>query len=105
MLVYRTIEEKVFWEFDSIIMQNMCHNLLLFCTQTWPSLHVTKNHLLKFKRPGSGEGSWYGFVTRRYPGDMYTGKHNFPIFRKPKKVDSKVDKGIAKLKEKNKEKG
>ena len=23
MLVYRTIAEKVFWEFDSIIMQNM----------------------------------------------------------------------------------
>ena len=46
MLVYRTIEEKVFWEFDSIIMQNMCHNLLLFCTQTWPSHHVIENHLL-----------------------------------------------------------
>ena len=40
MLVYRTVEEKVFREFDSIIMQNMCHNLLLFCTQTWPSHHV-----------------------------------------------------------------
>ena len=45
MLVYRTIEEKVFWEFDSIIMQNMCRNLLLFCTQTWPSHHVIENHL------------------------------------------------------------
>ena len=49
MLVYRTIEENVFWEFDSIIMQNMCHNLLLFCTQTWPSHHVIENHLLKIK--------------------------------------------------------
>ena len=40
MLVYRTVEEKVLRQFDSIIMQNMCHNLLLFCTQTWPSHHV-----------------------------------------------------------------
>ena len=44
MLVYRTIE-KVFWEFDSIIMQNTSHNLLLFCPPTWPSHHVTANHL------------------------------------------------------------
>ena len=35
MLVYRTIEKKVFWEFDSIMMQNMSHNLLLFCAPTW----------------------------------------------------------------------
>ena len=40
MFVYRTIEKTVFWEFDSIIMQNMSHNLLLFCTQTWPSPRV-----------------------------------------------------------------
>ena len=46
MFVYRTIEKKVFREFDSIIMQNMSHNLLLFCTQTWPSHHVIENHLL-----------------------------------------------------------
>ena len=45
MLVYRRIEENVFWEFDSIIMQNMSHNLLLFCTQTWPPHHVIENHL------------------------------------------------------------
>ena len=37
--------EKVFWEFDSIIMQNTSHNLLLFCPPTWPSHHVTENHL------------------------------------------------------------
>ena len=45
MLVYRTIEKKVFWEFDSIIMQNMSYNLLLFCTPTWPTSHVIENHL------------------------------------------------------------
>ena len=45
MLVYRTIEKKVFREIDSIIMQNMSHNLLLFCTQTWPSRHEIQNHL------------------------------------------------------------
>ena len=45
MFVYRTIEKKVFREFDSIVMQNMSHNLLLFCTQTWQSHHVIENHL------------------------------------------------------------
>ena len=45
MLVYRTIEKKVFWQFDSIIMQNMSHNLLLFCAPTWPSRHASENHL------------------------------------------------------------
>ena len=43
MFVYRTIEKTVFWEFHSIIMQNMSHNLLLFCTQTWPSPHVVES--------------------------------------------------------------
>ena len=37
--------EKVFWEFDSIMIQNMSHNLLLFCAPTWPSHHVIENHL------------------------------------------------------------
>ena len=45
MLVHRTKEKKVFQEFDSIIMQNMSHNLLLFCVSTWPSYPVTENHL------------------------------------------------------------
>ena len=46
MLVHRTIiEKKVFWEFDSIIMQSMRHNLLLFCTPTSPTYHVIENHL------------------------------------------------------------
>ena len=40
MLVHRTIEKKVSWEFDSIIIQNMSHNLL---TPTWPSYHVIEN--------------------------------------------------------------
>ena len=43
MLVYRTIANIVFWEFDSIIMQNVSDNLRLFCTQTWPSHHVSEN--------------------------------------------------------------
>ena len=43
MLVYRTIAKKVFWEFDSIIMQNLSDILPLFCTPTWPSHHVSEN--------------------------------------------------------------
>ena len=46
MLVHRTKEKKAFWEFDSVIAQNMSHNLLLFCAPTWPCYHVTENHLL-----------------------------------------------------------
>ena len=46
MLVHRTKEKKVFWEFDSVIVQNMSHNLLLFCAPTWPCYHVIENHLL-----------------------------------------------------------
>ena len=38
--MHTTIEKKVFWEFDSIIMQNMSHNLVLFYASTWPSDHV-----------------------------------------------------------------
>ena len=42
ILVHRTIERIFFFgggggEFDSIVMQNMSHNLLLFCVPTWPS--------------------------------------------------------------------
>ena len=37
---YRTIAKKVFWEFDSIIMQNLSDILPLFCTPTWSSHHV-----------------------------------------------------------------
>ena len=32
MLVYRTIAEKVFWDFDSIIVQKLRDILPLFCT-------------------------------------------------------------------------
>ena len=42
MLVYRTMAKKqVFWEFDSIIMQNLNDILLLFCTPTCPPNHVS----------------------------------------------------------------
>ena len=41
--MYRTIAEIVFWEFDSIIMQNLSDILPLFCTPTWPSHHVSEN--------------------------------------------------------------
>ena len=43
MLVNRTIVKKIFWEFDSIIMQNLSDILPLFCTPTWPSHHVSEN--------------------------------------------------------------
>ena len=43
MLVYRTIVKKVFWKFDSIIMQNLSDILPLFCTPTWLSHHVSEN--------------------------------------------------------------
>ena len=43
MFVYRTIQKKAFWEFDSIIMQNVTDILLLFCTPTWSSYHVSVN--------------------------------------------------------------
>ena len=33
MLVYRTMVEEVFWEFGSIIMQNLSDILPLFCTR------------------------------------------------------------------------
>ena len=41
MLVYRTMAKRVFREFDFIIMQNLKDILLLFCTPTWPSHHVS----------------------------------------------------------------
>ena len=43
MLVYRTIAKKFFWEFDSIIMQNLSDILPLFFIPTWPSYHVSEN--------------------------------------------------------------
>ena len=46
MLVYRAIAKKVFWEFDSIIMQNLSESLPLFCTPRWPSHHVSENQEL-----------------------------------------------------------
>ena len=42
MLVYRTIAKKIFWEFDSIITQNLSDILPLFCTPTWPSHYVSE---------------------------------------------------------------
>ena len=48
--VNKTKEKKVFWEFVSIIMQNTSHNILLFCTPTWPSYHVIENHLFLASR-------------------------------------------------------
>ena len=46
LLVYRTKEKRVFAVFDLISMQNISHNLLLFCATTWSSYHVIENHLL-----------------------------------------------------------
>ena len=33
----------VFWDFDSIIVQNLSDILPLFCTLTWPFHHVSDN--------------------------------------------------------------
>ena len=44
--MYRTIAKTVFWEFDSIVMQNLSDILPLFCTPTWPSHHVSENQEL-----------------------------------------------------------
>ena len=41
MLVERTIAKKVFWEFDSIIMQNLSYNFSIVLAPTWPSYHVS----------------------------------------------------------------
>ena len=41
--MYRTITQKVFWQNDAIIMQNLSDILPLFCTPTWPSYHVSEN--------------------------------------------------------------
>ena len=48
MLVYGTITNKVYWEFDSIVMQNLSDILPSFCTPTWPSHHVSENQELSF---------------------------------------------------------
>ena len=42
-LMYITIAKNFFWEFDSIILQNLSHILPLFCTPTWRSHHVSEN--------------------------------------------------------------
>ena len=47
MLVYRTIAKIVFWDFDSIIVQNFSGILPLFCTPAWPSHHVSENQEFK----------------------------------------------------------
>ena len=43
MLMCRVIVKNVFWEFDSIMMQNLSDILLLFCSPTWPSHYVSEN--------------------------------------------------------------
>ena len=70
MLVYRTIAKKVFWNFDSIIMQNLRDISPLFCTPTWPSHHVRENQEYKWeksKADQTGKGIYVLF---------------YPIFRK-----------------------
>ena len=46
MCVYQTKAKKDFWEFDSIIMQNLGDILPLFCSPTLPSHHVSENQEL-----------------------------------------------------------
>ena len=38
--------KKVFWDFDSIIMQNLSDILPMFCIPTWPFHHVSENQEL-----------------------------------------------------------
>ena len=84
MLVHRTTEKKVFWEFDSIIMQSMSHDLLFFCAPTWPSHHMIERNVgclapspcrPNLRRPNltlTLDLSW-GDVTW---GDKAMGRHN-----------------------------
>ena len=44
--MYQTKAKKDFWEFDSIIMQNLGDILPLFCSPTLPSHHVSENQEL-----------------------------------------------------------
>ena len=57
VLVYRTIAKKVFWEFDSIIMQNLSDILLLFCAPICPPHHVSANQELGILRNEDGNGN------------------------------------------------
>ena len=61
MLVYRIIAKKFFWEFDSIIMQNLSDILPLFCTPTWPSPHVSENQELSSPFLPSLPSCWHWF--------------------------------------------
>ena len=79
MLVYRTIEKKVFWEFDSFIMQNMSHDLLLFCAPTWPSRHVIENHLFQNK----GKVAIMVYQTSPPGIELYFFANTFFCFSKP----------------------
>ena len=47
MLVYRTIAKRIFWQFDSIIIQSLTDILPLFCTPTWLSHYVSENQELR----------------------------------------------------------
>ena len=50
MLVHRTKEKRLVWEFESSIVQNMSHHLRLSCAPTWQPYHVIENHLLQVIR-------------------------------------------------------
>ena len=45
--MYRPIAKRVFWEFDSTIMQNFNDILPLFCTPIWPSHHLSESQEYK----------------------------------------------------------
>ena len=73
MLMYRTMAKQVFWEFDSIIMQNLSNILPFFCTPTWLSHHISANQeciflcpcftlfsvpTLRWKSQSAQQGNW-----------------------------------------------
>ena len=58
MLVYRTIAKKIFWIFDSVIMQNLSDILPLFCSPTWPFHHVSENQQFPYELKSLWKIEW-----------------------------------------------
>ena len=60
--------EKFFWEFYSIIMQNLSDILPLFCTPTYPSYHLSLTYrYCRFVSPEkTASGSWVILLFQRY---------------------------------------
>ena len=76
--MYRTIANIVFWEFDSIIMQNVSDILPLFCTPTWPSHHAVKiKNTVEF---------CYGGFSVLVQSSFWVTNNQGPVSRKPREL-------------------